>query len=689
METVFNKNNKIIISVLIAIAIIFISLSSWAVETYAQKQKILAGNKLKFTGESWVIYKSKAGANERNQDNKKRYLKKGEIITVVSVATDCNVICIGSSTNKEFMYYGANASEYFKKQAEKNPVKGVKLNQTTKTIKVGDTFKLKATINPTNASNKNVTWTSSDNKIATVSNGTVKGIKKGEVVIKVTTNDGSKTAKCNVKVEPKPVLKFKNERETVELGNKIDIVSKLTVKNGNKADVKWTSSNLDAATINKKTGAITIKKTGTTTITATLNGISASCKVSVVSSGVKVTKIEFNKKSGKIETGKTTTIAATVTVTPNKNANKKVTYKSSNEKIATVSAKGVVKGIKEGKTTIIATSVSDKTKTAEYSIEVKDPDVKKVTITGTTKQLARGQKLQLKAEVEPSKAKKDVTWSSNNKNVSVSKNGLVTVNNKVKNGEKAVITATSRYNKNKHATWTITIKVMVTSVKIKSSTQLEVTDKETLGVTVLPSDANNKKVTWTTSNAQVVAVNQSGVIRGERVGTAVIKAVAKDGSGVYGSCTVTVKEKKPTGIYTGQSDKNKLWGYRSAVKDTKSIQYKLLNGIGAYERRVSIDSETNIVKVDGYYCSALGTYFGSVGDKFIVTLDNGTKIKVIMCDAKGSDAQYKINGETYAHSYGSTKSFLEFYCAGKPAKKNGKYVFQEKFAGKVISIVKE
>ncbi|MBR1628941.1 MAG: leucine-rich repeat protein [Lachnospiraceae bacterium] len=81
-------------------------------------------------------------------------------------------------------------------------VKSVKLNKKTATIKKGKTVTLKATISPSNATNKAVAWKSSNKKIAAVnSSGKVKGIKKGTATITVTTKDGKKTAKCKVTVK--------------------------------------------------------------------------------------------------------------------------------------------------------------------------------------------------------------------------------------------------------------------------------------------------------------------------------------------------------------------------------------------------------------------------------------------------------------------------------------------------------
>jgi len=80
------------------------------------------------------------------------------------------------------------------------PVTGVTLNSSTITVSVGQSTPLTATISPSNATNKNLSWTSSSNSVATVSNGTVTGVSAGTATITVTTADGGHTASCTVTV---------------------------------------------------------------------------------------------------------------------------------------------------------------------------------------------------------------------------------------------------------------------------------------------------------------------------------------------------------------------------------------------------------------------------------------------------------------------------------------------------------
>ncbi|MBO5280221.1 MAG: leucine-rich repeat protein [Clostridia bacterium] len=108
-----------------------------------------------------------------------------------------NIYCYKNSTADEYF-----SNEYYAKiYLDDIPVTGVTLNKSSATLTEGDTLTLTATVAPTNATNKNVTWKSSDTTVATVSNGVVTAKKAGTATITVMTADGSKTATCTVTVK--------------------------------------------------------------------------------------------------------------------------------------------------------------------------------------------------------------------------------------------------------------------------------------------------------------------------------------------------------------------------------------------------------------------------------------------------------------------------------------------------------
>ena len=208
----------------------------------------------------------------------------------------------------------------------------VTLDKTSATIYTGKTVTLKATSNDTA---KTVTYTTSNKAVATVSStGVVKGVKAGTAVI--TANCGNATATCKVTVKA-PSVKFARKSAVVYKGKTATVKATLA----GVSSVTYKSSNTKIATVNSKTGTVKGIKAGTVTITATSGKLKATYKLTV-----KNPTFTLTKSSATIAKGKTTTIKSKAAPAS------KVTYISSNKKVATVTSKGVVKGIRKGKATI-------------------------------------------------------------------------------------------------------------------------------------------------------------------------------------------------------------------------------------------------------------------------------------------------------------------------------------------------
>lgn len=146
------------------------------------------------------------------------------------------------------------------------------------------------------------------------------------------------------------------------------ITLKATVKPKNSAKVKFTTSNKNIATVSAK-GIVKAKKAGKVTITAKAGTKKAVCKITVKNVSKKIKKITVKKSKVTVYVGKTSKISTTIT--PKKVTLKKLTYKSSNKKVATVSASGVIKGVKAGKTTITVAAVDGSKKKAKVTVTVK------------------------------------------------------------------------------------------------------------------------------------------------------------------------------------------------------------------------------------------------------------------------------------------------------------------------------
>ena len=169
--------------------------------------------------------------------------------------------------------------------SENHSVEGVLLNRTSTTIFTGATETLTATVYPSDATNKAVTWTSSNTAVATVdANGTVTGIKAGTATITATTTDGGKTATCTVTVKtPVAKVSLNKSSTTIFLGTSETLTATVYPTDATNKTLTWESSNTEVATVNEN-GVVTVVALGTATITATSQdtpSVKANCTVMV------------------------------------------------------------------------------------------------------------------------------------------------------------------------------------------------------------------------------------------------------------------------------------------------------------------------------------------------------------------------------------------------------------------------
>ena len=256
-------------------------------------------------------------------------------------------------------------------------VSGVALDKKVATINVGKTVTVKATVTPANAANKTLSWTSSNTKIATVSNGVVKGVKAGRVVITAKTTDGSNiSATCTVTVK-QPVTSISlSKKATMYTGKKLTLKAKVNPANASNKALTWKSYNTKIAKV-ASNGVVTGVKAGTVKITATAKDgsrKSATCTVTVRQSVSKITLSKTNVVLPK----KGSSYNVRVTVAPKNAYNKNVAVKSAKTKVAKVSASTVKSGktvkitaVKKGTTKVVFTAKDGSKKSATCKVTVK------------------------------------------------------------------------------------------------------------------------------------------------------------------------------------------------------------------------------------------------------------------------------------------------------------------------------
>lgn len=169
-------------------------------------------------------------------------------------------------------------------------VTGVKLSAASMTLREGDRGKLTVTVEPANATNKNVKWWTSDLDVVSVgstlggSTGYVEARKAGKVTVTVKTEDGEFSASCEITVEKKevPVTGISIEPSSLKLpvGDTYSLIPHVQPTDATNQDVKWLSTNESVATVNAK-GKVTAVAAGSAEIRAMLDGKFATCPVEV------------------------------------------------------------------------------------------------------------------------------------------------------------------------------------------------------------------------------------------------------------------------------------------------------------------------------------------------------------------------------------------------------------------------
>ena len=205
----------------------------------------------------------------------------------------------------------------------------VYLNPTTVDIPIGRTVSLSATVFPENTTNKTITWSSSDETVATVQSGTVSTIKIGQAIIKATCGD--KYATCVVNVIPIEVdgITINTEAVTLKVGEAITVTATVKPDNATDKTITWSSSDESGATV--QNGTITALKTGQAIIKAACGNKVATCVVNVI---IVVEEITLNTESVTLKVGET--FILTAMVKPEDATDKTITWTSSDESVATV-----------------------------------------------------------------------------------------------------------------------------------------------------------------------------------------------------------------------------------------------------------------------------------------------------------------------------------------------------------------
>lgn len=431
-------------------------------------------------------------------------------------------------------------------------VTGIRLDQSTLNLNVGETFKLTYVLAPANASNTAVTFTSTNPAIATVAaNGTVSARGVGQTSIIVKTNEGGYMATCLVNVSRvATAVKLDANAITLNVGDYYNFETTITPADSTDKTLTWEVSDKSVAVVSNK-GKVIAKKVGVSVIMAkTRSGSTAYCTVTVQQG---VTGVSLSEHESTIYVGDEWELTANIA--PKNATNQGVKWSSSDRGVATVDKEGRVTGVKEGMTIITCTTVDggyvDYCAVEVIPVEVESEEV---IVTPESLMLGVGKKAKLEATVLPAETTdKTLEWSS-------SDTGVVTVDEKGRllgiGVGTATITCTAADGSGAEGYCEVEVCQQITDIRLDVSyLDMVVGDTETIQGWIYPSDATYG-VKWVSDDPTVAIVDsQNGRVTALKAGDTTVRAVAEDESGVEAVCVVHVRNPVPiTNIQVSESE---------------------------------------------------------------------------------------------------------------------------------------
>ena len=427
---------------------------------------------------------------------------------------------------------------------------GIKLNVTDKTLDLSSekNFTLEPIIEPSTANvNKKLMVKNSNASAINVSeNGVVTGISNGLAVITVQTENG-KMATCNVTVQTSPTDLILDKKElNIDISESVtqNIVATIAPSSSNiYTKISWNTSNPKVATVSDN-GTITGISNGEAVITAkTGNEKVATCKVVVQTSP---TAVVLNKTNIEIDSEISTYQKLIATINPEtSNVYNKLSWKSNNPNIATVSDDGTVTGKSTGNTQIRVETQNGKYAICDVTVKIKkeEQESTNIALNKNTLDIDLSDKISEKLIATTNSSAKLIWESSKNDVATVSDDGTVTG---LRNGETII---TAKTVDNKTASCKVTVYTTPKSVTLDKTSMIfdENNSTNKLIATINPETSNvYNELSWKSDNPNIATVSDDGTVTGKSTGTTQIRVETQNGK--YALCDVEVNLKKDTTI---------------------------------------------------------------------------------------------------------------------------------------------
>ena len=327
---------------------------------------------------------------------------------------------------------------------------------------------------------------------------------------------------------------------SVVVGESLQITAKVLPENATNATLKWKITPENILKLTATAGQFTAQQVGEALVRAEAadgSGITAECKVVVKPRLVQ--SISLNATQKELIIGDSFTLTATLS--PENATNHNVIWKLVSGNAISLSNTGVIQAKKVGEALVRAETADGSGITAECKVVVKPRMVQSISLNATKKDLLVGETFTLTATAMPENAtNRNVVWKLVSGNaISLSNTGVV----QAKKVGEALVRAEAADGSGITAECKVVVKPRLVQAISLNATQKEliIGDSFTLTATLSPENATNRNVIWKLVSGNAISLSNTGVIQAKKVGEALVRAEAADGSGITAECKVVVK----------------------------------------------------------------------------------------------------------------------------------------------------
>ncbi len=408
----------------------------------------------------------------------------------------------------------------------------VSMKTDKKTLGIGETITVVAAVNPSNACDTDVSWSSSDTTVATVSNGVVTAKNYGTTTITAETFNGKvgsvKIAVKEITAEKVTVSGLPNSSDFY-IGEAFKLTAQITPENVDDPSIVWSSSNSEVATVSSD-GSVKLLTEGKVEILATAsNGVVG--KVSIDVKEKYVESIDIADDQLDILLGDE--LDLDITILPSDATNPEIIWGIEDTSIVSVSEEGLLKALACGETVVTATSSNGLTDTVV--VKVSEIKAESLQIESPTSILL-GDTVVLSALFTPSNTTdQNVIWSVDNSAVAT-----ISVDGSISAIGLGTVTITAEH-KDVSSTHILEIlPVNVEEILITTNMEESVSKEDTVQffAAVLPSNATYPNITWSVSDPEIATIDENGVLTAIKGGT--VNVIATSGDGFFAEYEVSI-----------------------------------------------------------------------------------------------------------------------------------------------------